>query len=51
MGHLPLKIQMIVGKDIRKERIARLNKSKKVEDKKDSCMVKSKRRMTRFSKR
>ena len=42
---------MIDGRDIRKERIARLNKSKKTEDKKDSCMAERKRRMTRFSER
>ena len=34
-GHLYLKIQMIDGRDRRKERVARLNKSKMTEDMKD----------------
>ena len=50
-GHLYLKIQMIDGRDIRKERVARLNKSNMTEDKEDGCMAKRKRRMTRFSER
>ena len=49
MGHLSLKMQMKDGRERRKEIVAYLNKSKMTKDKKDGCMAKSKRRMTRFS--